>query len=367
MAPIKYHMGEFPPRELDWKALIGPTAEASQAVTGYDRFLGIIPDSDILISPMMMQEAVSSSRIEGTKATVSDVLVFEAGGDSDPLMHNDVKEVLNYQRAVHHAELMLKTLPLSGRVLRESHKILLEGVRGQYKSPGMYRTEQNWIGTSLDVSKARYLPPSPDAVPELMAKWEGFVNGDDLPPLLRIAIAHAEFESIHPFLDGNGRIGRMMIPLMLCSSGMLSHPSFYLSEFFEQNNGEYRDRLLAVSRDGDWTGWCLYFLEAIKTQAQENDAKARDIHSLYENTRAALLAKSGSAHADAAVRCLFYGAIFPGNVFTRMGGLTEATARRLLKLMKDEGIVMEMNPSRGSRPAILVFPELLKITEGLVI
>ncbi len=364
---VMYHEGKFPPRKIDWERLARPLEKAVAALSRYDSFLGIIPNSSILISPLMTQEAVTSSKIEGTRATASDVLMFEAGGDEDldPTKRNDIREVLNYQVAVSVAEEMLRTVPLSGRVLRAAHAQLLQGVRGQFKSPGKYRVEQNWIGSTNDIAQARYVPVSAEGIPNAMYRWEGFVNGDGLPSLIKISIAHAEFESIHPFLDGNGRIGRMLIPLMLCEDGILSHPCFYLSEFFEHRNVEYQDRLLAVSAEDDWTGWCEFFLTAMFTQAAENERKAREIFALYEETRNALLEVSKSAYSDRAVETLFHAAIFKSTAFAEIDGISPKTGRRLLGNLKEMGVVTELHPARGRRPAVLVFPKLLEITEDV--
>ena len=198
-----------------------------------------------------------------------------------------------------------------------------------------------------------------------MAQWEQFVNLSEMPPLVKTSIAHAEFESIHPFLDGNGRIGRMIIPLMLYADGVMSHPCFYLSEFFEHRNDEYQDRLLAVSRDDDWTGWCVFFLNAMDQQARENNDKARRIYSLYERTRDELSERSGSPSAGRVVRELFRAAIFRSTDLTKTEGVNPKTARRLLNALKEMGTVRELEAASGSRPAIYMFPELIEITEGI--
>ncbi len=197
-----------------------------------------------------------------------------------------------------------------------------------------------------------------------MAAWERFVNTSDLPSLVKISIAHAEFESIHPFLDGNGRIGRMMVPLMLCSDGTISYPCFYLSEFFEHRNDEYQDRLLVVSEDDDWTGWCEFFLRAIETQARENTTKAHLIFELRESVRRKLSERSKSSSADKVTDSLFDAAIFPATRVTHIDGVAPKTGRRLLGVLRDMGAVAETVPRSGCSPAIYVFPRLLEITEG---
>lgn len=342
---VAYHEGFFPPVELDWNRLIGPIASASDAIGRYDSYLGIIPNPQLLLSPLLMNEAVTSSRIEGTHTTVQEVLAYEAGQvDVTDLQKSDIQEVINYRLALFNALRMMKSLPLSGRILRESHGILLDGVRGQSKSPGRYRVEQNWIGSSYRIEEARYVPISPEKLEDAMAEWEKYVNESDHASLIKIAVAHAEFEAIHPFNDGNGRIGRIIIPLMLCSEGAMTSPCFYMSEFFEHRNTEYQDRLLAVSSENDWTGWCVFFLNALEAQAKENLAKAKAIHALYETTRSELIEASNTPAADKAIDVLFRAPVFPANAFANIEGVNSKT---------------------GRRSAILVFPELLAITENI--
>lgn len=366
--PVKYHDGMFPPKNLDWERLAMPIERATNALARYDSFLGIIPDSSILVSPMLVQEAVTSSRIEGTHATVSDVLVYEAGGgDFTPSQSDDVLEVVNYRYALSVAEEMMKKLPLSGRVLKEAHFHLLQNVRGKSKSPGKYRTDQNWIGKSDYIEEARYIPVGADKLDSAMADWERYVNDDGIPALVKVSVAHAEFESIHPFRDGNGRIGRMIVPLMLSSNGVITHPCFYLSEFFEHRNDEYQDRLLAVSSDNEWTEWCIFFLNAIETQAVENDAKAKQIYGLYKEVLLEAMSSTKSGGVEEAVNCLFRSAIFSANTFTKRAGMNETASRRLIATLKKSGRIVEIQPHRGRTPALLAFPELLEITEGIKI
>lgn len=363
--PVRYHEGKFPPKTIDWQRIAKPMERATMALARYDSFLGIIPDSSIMLSPMLVQEAVTSSRIEGTHATVSDVFLYEAGGSIDEQKSDDVLEVVNYRVALEMAEEMLKTVPLSGRLLRAAHEVLLHNVRGSLKSPGRFRTDQNWIGISNDISEARYIPIPAERLPDAMARWEEFVNSSDVPSLVKVAVAHAEFESIHPFCDGNGRVGRMIVPLMLYSDGVINSPCLYLSEFFEHRNNDYQDRLLAVSRDDDWTGWCEFFLGAIETQAAENLAKAKNIFDLYQETLKIVSRRCKAEESDAAVACMFRSAVFRSNVFVKSAGMSESSAKRLVGFLKTEKIVVEIDPHRGSRPALLAFPKLLEITEGL--
>ncbi len=363
---IKYHEGKFPPDNLDWERIVPHLAEALGNISRFDESLKIIPDQDILLSPLLTAEAANSSRIEGTRATMSDVLAFEAGvRDIDPEKRNDIQEVINYRNAVHVADEMLKGLPLTKRVLCTAHEVLLRGVRGELKSPGMYRFDQVYIGSTRGIENARYVPPDANDVPDAMARWERYVNGNTVTPLVKAAIAHAEFESIHPFSDGNGRMGRIVIPLMLEMDGVITSPCFYLSEFFEHRNTEYQDRLLAVSETNAWTDWCTFFLDAVSDQAKENALKAKGVFDLYENTRDFILRVVRSDNAVRVAPHLFRMAIFPTTIFTKEAGLSEATARRLIKALKENEIIVELAPHKGSSPAVLAFPELLRIVEGV--
>lgn len=364
--PVYYHEGKFPPKNLDWEKLAVPLTQSATALAKYDSFLGLIPNPEILTSPMMTQEAVISSKIEGTQATAGDVLAYEAGDTNvSPDQENDIREIVNYRVAMREAEEMLVEIPLSGRILREAHKLLLSGVRGRFKSPGRYRVEDNWIG-SIGSSKetARYVPIETSKLEDAMAKWEIYVNSDVVPPLVKIAIAHAEFESIHPFADGNGRIGRMMIPLMLWNEKFLTHPCFYLSAFFDRNNDEYRDRLLGVSKDNQWTEWVVFFLEAIAEQASDNYEKASKIYELYRKTGETLAEKSRSVYAWKLTDKLFEYQVFSTKNLSDVDGASVKTIKRLLHILQNEKVIKEVVPHGGQRPSIYVFTSLLRITEG---
>src|SRR5690625_3747570 len=233
MTPVHYHLGQFPPAELDWQRLIPLLGPAAAAVARYDGTLAAIPNAAVLLAPLSTQEAVLSSRIEGTQATMGEVLEFEAEGASSALSEarkDDIREVLNYRAAVRVAEKMLAEMPLSQRVVRETHRVLLAGVRGQGRSPGEYRRIANWIGPpGCTMEEARFVPIAADKLPGAMSVWEHFLHADTPDRLVQLALIHAEFESLHPFLDGNGRLGRMLVPLFLCQSGAIQRPMFYIS------------------------------------------------------------------------------------------------------------------------------------------
>ena len=220
---------------------------------------------------------------------MGEVLEYEAagaGGSLDPQKEADIMEVLNYRRAMWQAREMLEELPLCNRLIRNLHETLLAGVRGHDKARGKFRKIQNYIGAyGVSIDKARFIPVVPEQVEDGMSHWEKFLHAPMPDVLVQLAIVHAEFESLHPFLDGNGRIGRIVIPLFLYARNQLHAPMFYPSEHLEANRQEYCDRLLAVSRDDDWTGWCCFFLDALIQQARQNANKTRKILDLYESRK----------------------------------------------------------------------------------
>jgi len=365
---VAYHQGGFPPRDLDWQRLLPLIGPANAAVAGYEGVLRGVPNPNVLLSPMTSQEAVLSSRIEGTQATLGEVLEYEAEGaadDESTPKKADFREVLNYRAALNEASRLLEELPLSQRLIRQSHAVLMRGVRGRNKAPGEYRRIPNWIGPEgSGIEQARFVPCDADRLPAAMDAWERYIH-DVAPDLLvQLAIVHAEFEAIHPFLDGNGRLGRLMIPIFLKAKGLLSRPNFYLSEYLEAHRDEYYDRLLAVSRDGDWSGWCTFFLTAIIAQAETNRSKAEAILKLYNDRKDWIVQITRSQYGVRALDWFFVRPIFRTSDFVAVSEIPAPTARRILRLMRDEGLLRELHPARGQRPAVLAFAELLNISEG---
>lgn len=297
---------------------------------------------------------------------MGEVLEFEAGGDgSSPAKQQDIFEVLNYRTAVREAEKLLADLPLSQRVLQHAHRELLSGVRGQHKSPGEYRKVPNWIGPSnCSEAEARFVPINAGDLPAAMSAWEKFLHAEGHDKLIQLAIAHAEFESLHPFLDGNGRLGRMLVPLFLWQTGVIHKPMFYLSSYLEQRRDEYYDRLLAVSRDDDWTGWCGFFLKAIEAQAIENMGKVRSILALYDELKPKVVEWTHSQYAIIALDWIFEHPIFSGPDFNKSVNIPEPTAKRILRVFREAGMLKAIREGRGRQSAILSFPRLLNSAEG---
>lgn len=365
---VHYHAGKFPPRQLEWERLIpllGPTAAA---VARYDGVLAAVPNPGVLLSPLTTQEAVLSSRIEGTQATFDEVLEYEAGGvaaDRSPERVADIQEVLNYRTALREAEHLMADVPLCLRVILAAHRRLMDGVRGHGKSPGELRRVPNWIGPhGCTIEEARFVPIGAGDLPAAMAAWDRYANDEAADRLVQLAILHAEFEALHPFLDGNGRLGRMLVPLFLWQTGIIRAPMFYLSAYLEARRDEYYDRLLAVSRDGDWTGWCRFFLEAVRKQAEANHQKASDILALYASMKPRLHEMTRSQYVVHALDWIFERPIFVSSDFLAEARIPAPTAKRVLALLQRNGVLRAVSPAKGRRPAMLAFPELLNIAEG---
>lgn len=366
--PVRYHVGGFPPIALDWPQLIPLIGPANAAVARYDGLLHALPNAAVLLSPLMTQEAVLSSRIEGTQATMGEVLEFEAEiaqtGISEE-KRDDIEEILNYRKAMRRAEELLRGIPLCQRIVKEAHAVLLNGVRGHNKSPGEYRRIQNWIGApGCKVEEARYVPIGAGALPEAMGLWEKYIHETSPDRLVQLAILHAEFEALHPFLDGNGRLGRMLVPLFLASHGLLRAPMFYISAFFERNREEYYEKLMAVSRDGNWTGWVAFFLRSVIEQANENQRKALAIGDLYNETLLRIADLTHSQYAVHAVDFLFSRPVFKASDFYLAPAITRASGRRILSLLESSDFFFTVRLASGSRAATFAFKKLINLAEG---
>ncbi|MCR4316238.1 MAG: Fic family protein [Planctomycetes bacterium] len=363
MNPVEYHYGKFPPKNIDWKRLVPLIGPANAAVAKYDGLLRAMPNSKILLSPLMTNEAVLSSRIEGTFATLAEVFEFEATGvASSEEKRRDIFEIVNYREAMNAAVTQLETIPLAQRILKAAHKRLMQGVRGENKDPGEFRRSQVHIGIKgRPAEEARFNPPTAEKIPDLIAAFETYLHENELDKLAQLAIVHAEFESIHPFLDGNGRIGRLLIPLFMVYKGLLQSPDFFISDYLESNRQEYVDRLLAVSRDDDWTSWCAFFLTAIEAQACSNQKKAELILDLYDSKKERIQELTHSQYAIKALDWFFSFPTFTVPTFVKCAGIPKPTAERIARLLKQEGILNELYAASGQRPAVIEFTELKQI------
>lgn len=263
-----------------WRLL----SDADRALARLDAIAALLPNPDLFVAMYVRHEAVLSSQIEGTQSTLEDVLAFEANATHNHLPR-DVDEVVNYVRAMNFGLERLATLPLSLRLLREIHGELMKGVRGSERPPGEFRTSQNWIGSAgCTLKNAAFVPPPPHELMNALGDFETFLHRgrDDTPLLIQCGLAHAQFETIHPFLDGNGRVGRLLITLMLCDAGALTRPLLYLSHYLKANRAEYYDRLTAIRNRGDWEGWLKFFLAGVATVSVQATERARKIIEMRE-------------------------------------------------------------------------------------
>lgn len=333
--------------------------QANRALGELNAFSLIVPDIDLFIEMHVVKEAQTSSRIEGTQTGIDEALMPEE--DIRPEKRDDWREVRNYIDAVNIAINELKTLPLSNRLLKQTHEILMNGVRGEHKQPGEFRSSQNWIGGS-SLADAVFIPPHPDGVAELMSDLEKFWHNEAItvPHLVRIAISHYQFETIHPFLDGNGRIGRLLIPLYLVSNGLLAKPSLYLSDFFERNRASYYDALMRVRVSNDLIHWVRFFLAGVAETATKGRDVFRQILSLRTEVEHAVLGLGKRAHtARAALNVLYKTPLVSSADLERALEISTPTANTLIRELIRVGVLEEITGQRRGR--IYAFDRYLKL------
>ena len=336
---------------------------ADRALGALNAYAQLIPDIDFFISMYVAKEATQSSKIEGTQTNIEDA--FKAADDLVPGKQDDWGEVQNYIRAINQAIQSLETLPLSNRLLRETHKTLLSGVRGKQKQPGEFRKSQNWIGVSL--KDAVFVPPHHEHLPYLLTDLEKFLNDDRLGvhPLIRIAIAHYQFETIHPFLDGNGRLGRLMISLYLASTGLLSQPALYLSDYFERHKTSYVDHLMAVREGNHIKQWLVFFLTGIEVTANQAGQKFKDILALKGRLEAEVLPKFSArriGNANKLLRSLYGNPVIDALGAKNRLGTAQNTASSLINDFEANGILTEITGLRRNR--LFIFKEYVDLFKG---
>ena len=363
---VYYHQGGFPPASLDLQRLLTPLSDTLVALTRYDVMLRGLPNSELLLAPLRARDAVVSSRMEGTISTLEEVLLLEAGSEDQgetPDGRNDAVEVALYARALRQAERQMSDgYPLSEHMIRGAHRTLLSYGRGAEKHPGDYKTEQNYVGDKR-WRRIEFVPISPVQLPPAMMTLIDYIQNDPTHPLLRTAIAHAEFEALHPFEDGNGRLGRMIITLMLWKTGILSAPHFFVSDYFERNKDEYIERLRAVSQHSDWTAWCEFFLRALQSQAAENTDVVGRIQALFHEMRQRLRDTLRSRWTMEALTYIFANPIFRNNRFTREAGIPKPSANNITNALLKEGVIRTLVPPAGRAPGTYAFPALLEILQ----
>ena len=344
-----YYMPKPIPRDLSLEPATVLALSAADSAVGRLSGVGrLLKEPRMLIQPYVTREALASSRIEGTVASLSDVLQAEA--NDEPTDDEDVKEVLNYERALISGIARLDSLPLGIRLTRELHKILLTGVRGMEKMPGELRTSPVWIGSATDSpDTAAFVPPLPEDVPAILADWEKFLNEPPtLPLLVRCALMHYQFETIHPFLDGNGRLGRLLVILMLLGNNALSEPLLYVSPYMEARRREYYESLQAVREQGHIQQWLQFFLTAVERQASDAESRALKLVDLRERYRQEL--KGVKSRAIEVAEMLFTNPFLTVRRVERALQVTNQGARNLIESLEARGwITRDSRPGRGGR------------------
>lgn len=351
----RYQYKSFEPvsvnHEWVWEdATINTLLEAANRALGeLNAFSLIVPDIDLFIEMHVVKEAQTSSRIEGTQTGIDEALMSEE--QIQPEKRDDWREVRNYMDAVNAAIAELKTLPLSNRLLKQTHEILMRGVRGEHKQPGEFRTSQNWIGGS-SLADAVFIPPHPDGVPDLMSDLEAFWHNEGIvvPHLIRVAISHYQFETIHPFLDGNGRIGRLLIPLYLVSHGLLAKPSLYLSDFFERNRTSYYDALMRVRTANDLIHWVRFFLQGVAETATKGREVFRQVLTLRTEAEHAVLGLGKrTANAREMLNLLYRKPVVSALEVEKALSVSTPTANALIRNFENLGMLKEITGQQRGR------------------
>ena len=341
----------LPPTITYDEAMVSSLGRAMLALGRLDQSITDLPNPSILIRSFLRREAVTSSRIEGTRADLSDLVLHEAIGLPDRDSERDAQEVENYLKALIYALGQPEDCSVSIGLIRELRQLLLEGVRGSHLEPGRIRTRQNFIGTQNDtVETARYVPPPPDAVRDLLLDLEGFIDApSEIPGLVRIALVHYQFEAIHPFLDGNGRLGRLLVALLLQRWGIMAYPAVDLSAYVLQHREQYIDGLLRVSLSGDWRGWIVFFLDAFELQANDAFARSQRVIALREHYGQTLVGLLRSSSPDRLLDDLFEHLTITVKRATELLGVSFTTAQRFVEKLVDLGILEETSGRQRDR------------------
>jgi Fic family protein len=349
----------LPPDLVYDRRLVFVLSRADAALSELSGLGRQLPNPHLLIAPYVRREAVLSSRIEGTRASLSDLLLDEAQVDRSE--DADVREVRNYVDALEHGLERLRNLPLSLRLVRELHERLMQGVRGDRATPGEFRRSQNWIGPAGSTpATAPYVPPPPDRLMESLSNWEQFLHDrEGFPDLIQCAILHEQFEAIHPFLDGNGRVGRLLITLFLVERGRLSQPLLYLSDYIEARRQEYYDSLQRVRTEGDWSGWLRFFLVGVEETARAAVRQAGLLMDLREVHRRRLSRKPNALRL---LDELFVNPYLTAARAMRALGVSDPTARQAIAQLQAEGLLSEITGRHWGR--VYLARPILEAIEG---
>ena len=344
---------------LEYEQLVSLIGQANRSITAFRVSLNQIPDRTLLLSPLALSEAVASSSIENIRTTLEGVLKHEVSPAKHDEERDNIREVINCRRALSEAVEALESLPLARRVVCQIHKTLLSGVRGLNKSPGNFRTTPVHIGQFVSgIKRVIYTPPEAQYVPNLFSNLEQYIHHEEKDPLVQAAIIHAQFEIIHPFLDGNGRTGRILIPLFLHYKQILDDPVFPLSEYLDAHKDEYYLYLRYISERGDWLSWIRFFLTAITEQSKNSANKVQAIQDLYRSLEYRIEEIPAPKHYPKILGFIFSSPIFNIGRLTRETGIPRPTCSKILATLVEKRIIRRSGQSRGS---IYIFEDLLEI------
>ncbi|OGO64975.1 MAG: hypothetical protein A2030_07210 [Chloroflexi bacterium RBG_19FT_COMBO_50_10] len=350
--------------QWNWEKLINKVSSASAALAYYNGTLESMINPEIFLSPLETKEAVFSSRIEGTVTTIDEILKYEVDlKPEDISKRNDIIEVLNYRKAMRNAkEWLQRELPFNRTMICAIQKDLMAGVRGKDKRPGEIRRELVWIGPkNSKIEEASFVPPEPLGLDIWLDNLMDYLKDDSPETLIQTAILHAQFEIIHPFMDGNGRTGRILIPLFLWHKKRLKSPMFYISEYFEEFREEYSGNLLFISQKMDWEQWIGFFLDAVTFQAKRNAEKANQILHLYIEMKNLVTSVSNSPYVIRILDTLFSMPIFRSSDFISKSGLNRQTTYRIITRLKGEGILTTVKKPAGRAPEVLCFDKFYQL------
>ncbi len=363
---VKYHYDQFPPSELKYHLFIDALIKATDSIARYDQMLKTMHNSEILLAPLRNQEAVISSRMEGTISTMDEILKYEADNSNQTELNpknvrSEVLETILYRRALTNAqEAMTDGYKISSSFIKTLHQQLLYFGRGAKKSPGEFKKEQNYLADKLKKT-ILFIPISPEKLLDGLEELFKYIEESEHPILIKTALMHIEFEALHPFQDGNGRIGRMLITLLLWTSGIISEPHFYVSGYLEENKDEYIDTMRNVSETGDWESWCVFFLKALDNQAIRNLEIADRIKELYEEMKLKFTELLSSKWSINALDFIFTNPIFRNNNFTSKSGIPAPTASRFTRILLEKKLILTLEEAAGRRPALYSFEPLMQL------
>lgn len=356
-----YTPKNLPIQNINWESFVHLIGKANVEIGRFDALLQNIPNPSVLLSPLTTNEAVLSSRIEGTQATLKEVLEFEANPQKETKKYEDIQEVINYRKALGAAIDEMGKLSLSTRVIKKAHEILLQGVRGENKDRGNFRRQQVFIGKpGANIEQATYVPPSVEKIADLMSNLEKYIHGEEKDLLVQLAVIHAQFEMIHPFMDGNGRVGRMIMPLFLYFKKAIFYPSFYLSEYLESHRDEYYKALLDISKNDNWDDWITFFLQAVIEQSKENIIKAKKIIGLYEQKKQRITELTKSQFSIKILDALFVRPIFQSQDFIKISKIPKASAFRHIGILEKNGVI---SSDKKRKNKLYFFDKLLDIVK----